>query len=63
MSGQSEPDDFVLALQNTFAMTVSLIDCPFIPHMNPLYVLLCMQNFTLGLKGLVGGGGEMKGKL
>ena len=38
-------------------MPVSLIDDPSIPHMNPLYVLHCMQNLTLGLKGLVGGGG------
>ena len=44
-------------------MPVSLIDYPFIPHMNPLYVLLCMQNLTLGLKGLAGGGGKVKGQL
>ena len=45
-------------------MTVSLIDYPFVPHMNTLYVLLCKQNSTRGLKGLVGGWGwEGKGKL
>ena len=43
-------------------MTLSLIDYPFVPHMNPLYILLCKQNFTLGLKGLVEWG-EVKGKL